>query len=158
MPSMLGPSVRKPLSACLPSHLHTVPIRFLSPVNRLPEALSLLFLTSFYFFSSTAVTGSFVGHFDMFIYCVDGFDPSSGRESAVRECVCVCVCVCVCGSLWRKMLVSRLPCPLRLKRDSRGGLGLKRSRLCVSPGPDSMLPQHTQEKPSSPTHMPIDHI
>lgn len=25
----------------------------------------------------------------MFIYCVDGFDPSRGRESAVRVCVCV---------------------------------------------------------------------
>lgn len=72
-----------------------------------------VFLPSF--FSFGAVTGSFVDHFDMFIYRVDGFDPCWGKESGVGI---VCVCAFSSTSLWRKMLVSRLPCPLRLKRDS----------------------------------------
>ncbi len=45
----------------------------------------------FSFFFCRAVTGSLVRHFDMFIYCGDGFDLSWGRESAVGN-VCVCVC------------------------------------------------------------------
>ena len=161
MPSLLVPSVRKPISACLPSHLHTMPIRFLPPVIWLPEALTLLFLTSFYFFFLHSSNWLFCWPF-WYVYLLCGWlwsEPGQGeRCPGVRVCVCVCVWWVLGGSLWRRMLVSRLPCPLRLKRDSRGGLGLKHSRLCVSPGPDSVLLQHTQEKPWSPTHMPTDHI
>lgn len=113
-----GLSVLKPFPACLPSHLHTLPIEFLQPVIRSPRAFTLLFFKSFSFFSQSG----YCLFCWPFLICL--FTAWMALIQAVVKGKVLSQRVCVC--LWGK----REQAVMSTKAEERqtGGLGLTQNR------------------------------